>query len=118
MDIDELTRTWGFAVLGGALLLVALLVNRFARHKRYRLRQALLLYVLFSAAAAASYVMQYVRSPTVEVWGEHVRLFADLFSAFTVVNTISGLSLPVSEARRASVVRRCARMPPCGETRS
>ena len=38
--------------------------------------------------------------------------------AFTVVSTISGLSLPVSGASRASVVRRCARTPPCGETRS
>ena len=39
-------------------------------------------------------------------------------AAFTVVSTISGFSLPVSRASRASVVRRCARMPPCGETRS
>jgi len=86
MDVVELTRTWGFALLGAALLVVALLVNRFARHKRGRLRQALFLYALFVVAAGASYVMPYVPSPTVEAWGEHVRLFADLFSAFTVVN--------------------------------
>ena len=38
--------------------------------------------------------------------------------ALTVVSTISGLSLPVSRDSFASVVRRWARMPPCGETRS
>jgi hypothetical protein len=38
--------------------------------------------------------------------------------AFTVVNTTSGLSLPFRRDSRASVVRRCARMPPCGDTRS
>jgi hypothetical protein len=38
--------------------------------------------------------------------------------ALTVVSTISGLSLPVSRDSFASVVRRCARMPPCGDTRS
>jgi len=38
--------------------------------------------------------------------------------ALTVVSTISGLSLPTRRASRASVVSRCARMPPCGDTRS
>jgi CRP-like cAMP-binding protein/small-conductance mechanosensitive channel len=96
MDVVELTHTWGFAILGAALLIVALLVNRFAPHKRGRLRQALYLYTLFAAAAAASYVMQSVRSPTVEAWGEHVRLFADLFSAFTVVNVATLLVFDVA----------------------
>jgi small-conductance mechanosensitive channel/CRP-like cAMP-binding protein len=89
MDVAELTSTWGFALLGAGVLLVALLVNRFAPHKRPRLRQAVLLYVLFCAGAAASNVMHYLRSPTVESWGEHVRLFADLFSAFTIVNIVT-----------------------------
>ena len=38
--------------------------------------------------------------------------------ALTVVSTISGLSLPCRRDSRASVVSRCARMPPCGDTRS
>ena len=38
--------------------------------------------------------------------------------ALTVVSTISGFSLPLRRDSRASVVSRCARMPPCGETRS
>jgi len=38
--------------------------------------------------------------------------------ALTVVSTISGLSLPASRDSRANVVSRCARMPPCGDTRS
>src|SRR4029077_8137763 len=65
---------------------VALLVNRFAARKRGRLRIALLLYALFCVAAAASYVMRFLRSPTVEVWADHARLFSDLFAAFTIVN--------------------------------
>jgi small-conductance mechanosensitive channel/CRP-like cAMP-binding protein len=86
MDVDELTRTWGFAVLGAGVLLVALLVNRFAAHKRRRLRGALLFYALFCVAAGASYVMQFVRTPTADVWADHVRLFSDLLAAFTIVN--------------------------------
>ena len=42
----------------------------------------------------------------------------DLYAALTVVSTISGLSLPASRESLASVVSRCARMPPCGDTRS
>jgi hypothetical protein len=38
--------------------------------------------------------------------------------ALTVVSTISGFSLPSRRDKRASVVSRCARTPPCGETRS
>jgi small-conductance mechanosensitive channel/CRP-like cAMP-binding protein len=89
MEIVELSRTWGFAFLGAALVLVAFLVNRFAPQKRRRLRHALLLYVLFALAAASSHVMEHLRSPAIEVWTEHVRLFGDLFSAFTLVNIVA-----------------------------
>jgi small-conductance mechanosensitive channel/CRP-like cAMP-binding protein len=89
MDLVELFRTWGFAVLGACLVLVAFLVNRFAPSKRRRLRFAVLLYVLFAIAAGMSQIMQYARSPKIETWAEHVRLFEDLFSAFTLVNVLA-----------------------------
>jgi small-conductance mechanosensitive channel/CRP-like cAMP-binding protein len=89
MEVAELLRTWGFAFLGGGVLLVAFLVNRFAPHKRPRIRQALLLYVLFALAAASSYLLEHWRSPTMQTWAEHLRLFADLFSAFTLVNIVT-----------------------------
>jgi CRP-like cAMP-binding protein/small-conductance mechanosensitive channel len=86
MAAAELLRTWGFAFLGTGFVFVAFLVNRFAPDKRRRIRHALLLYVLFLIAAGASQVMEHLRSPTTLAWAEHVRLFEDLFSAFTLVN--------------------------------
>jgi small-conductance mechanosensitive channel/CRP-like cAMP-binding protein len=86
MEVLELLHTWGVAFLGAGVVLVAFLVNRFAPHKRRRLRYALLLYVLFAISVGTSHVMGHVRSPTIEAWNEHVRLFGDLFSAFTLVN--------------------------------
>ena len=86
MEVLELLYTWGVAFLGAGVVLVAFLVNRFAPHKRRRLRHALFLYALFAVSVGASHVMGHVRSPTVEAWAEHVRLFGDLFSAFTLVN--------------------------------
>ncbi|HXN33562.1 MAG TPA: mechanosensitive ion channel family protein [Polyangiaceae bacterium] len=85
----ELLNTWGFAFLGAGVVFVAFLVNRFAPHKRRRLRHTLLLYGLFAVTIGASRIMQHVRSPTIESWADHVRLFGDLFSAFTLVNLVA-----------------------------
>jgi small-conductance mechanosensitive channel/CRP-like cAMP-binding protein len=89
MEMVELLRTWGFALLGAGVVLVAFLVNRFAPHKRHRLRVAVFLYVLFAIAAGTSEVMAFARSARIETWAEHVRLFKDLFSAFTLVNIVA-----------------------------
>jgi small-conductance mechanosensitive channel/CRP-like cAMP-binding protein len=89
MEVVELLHTWGFAFLGAGVLFVAFLVNRFAPHKRRRIRHALLLYVLFALAAAASHLTEHLRSPTALTWAEHLRLFEDLFSAFTLVNILT-----------------------------
>jgi small-conductance mechanosensitive channel/CRP-like cAMP-binding protein len=85
-EFVELSRTWGFAFLGGALLSVAFLVNRFAPGKRRRLRHAVFLYALFASASASAFLVGHVRAPAVLAWRDHVLLASDLSAAFTLVN--------------------------------
>jgi small-conductance mechanosensitive channel/CRP-like cAMP-binding protein len=89
MEVVELLHTWGFAVLGGVLLLVALLVNRIAPHKRYRIRHGLVLYALFLATTGVAALLHRIGWPGLAGWSEHVRLLGDLFAAFTFVNVAS-----------------------------
>jgi small-conductance mechanosensitive channel/CRP-like cAMP-binding protein len=89
MEVLDLLHTWGFAFLGAAVVFVAFLVNRFAPHKRRRLRHTLLLYALFAIAIGASRAMDHMRSPVLEAWSDHVRLFGNLLSAFTFVNIVA-----------------------------
>jgi small-conductance mechanosensitive channel len=89
MQVLDLLRTWGFAVLGVVLVLVAFLVNRLAPHKRPRIRQALVLYVLFLASTGACALLGRLPYQGVASWAEHVQLFADLFGAITLVNVLA-----------------------------
>ena len=89
MQLVELLHTWGFAVLGGVLVLVAFVVNRVAPKKRYRIRHGLILYALFLVCTGAAALLAHTPWPGVAPWGEHVRLFGDLFAAFTFVNVVS-----------------------------
>jgi small-conductance mechanosensitive channel/CRP-like cAMP-binding protein len=95
MNAVELFRSWGFAFLGVGLVLVAFLVNRFAPGKRRRIRVALVLYALFLLATAAAGVLRHAPSSSFASWTEHVRLFADLFEAFTLVNLVALLVFDV-----------------------
>ncbi len=79
-------HTWGFAVLGAAVVLVAFLVNRLAPAKRRRIRYAVILYALFLASAAGAVLLAKLPAESIASWSEHVRLFADLFAAFTIVH--------------------------------
>jgi small-conductance mechanosensitive channel len=89
MQSLELIHTWGFAMLGGVLLLVAFVVNRVAPQKRYRIRHALILYTLFFVTTAAAAALAHLHWPAAAPWSEHLRLFSDLFAAFTLVNVLS-----------------------------
>ncbi|HEY8090877.1 MAG TPA: mechanosensitive ion channel family protein, partial [Polyangiaceae bacterium] len=89
MDWLEFLHTWGFATLGALLLVVAFLVNRLAPHKRYRIRHSLLLYVAFLLAMGAAAIIGRLSFQGAAAWAEHVRLFEDLFAAFTLVNVLS-----------------------------
>jgi small-conductance mechanosensitive channel/CRP-like cAMP-binding protein len=85
----ELLRTWGFALLGSVLVSVAFVVNRVAPHKRYRIRHGLVLYVLFCVCTATASLLAHAPWWGAAAWSEHVRLFGDLFAAFTLVNVLS-----------------------------
>jgi small-conductance mechanosensitive channel/CRP-like cAMP-binding protein len=89
MQLLDLLHRWGFAALGGVLLLVAFVVNRVAPQKRYRIRHGLILYTLFVLTAAAAAIVARVPWPAMAPWSEHLRLFGDLFAAFTLVNVLS-----------------------------
>jgi small-conductance mechanosensitive channel/CRP-like cAMP-binding protein len=86
MAFLELLRTWGLAVLGAAVVLVAFLVNRFAPARRRRIRSALILYLLSLLASGVAALLSRSASPSIVSWGEHAQLVADLLTSFTVVN--------------------------------
>jgi small-conductance mechanosensitive channel/CRP-like cAMP-binding protein len=81
--------TWGFAALGALLVLVAGLVNRFAPHRRRRLRIALVLYVLFLVGTAIAFGLRHVPSPATTGWSEHVRIVTELLGSFALVNLLA-----------------------------
>jgi small-conductance mechanosensitive channel/CRP-like cAMP-binding protein len=84
----EFMARWGFAVLGAGLLLVASLVNRFAPHRRRRLRASLVLYGLFLLGTAMAFGLRQVQSNVVG-WAEHVQVATDLLGGFTLVNLVA-----------------------------
>lgn len=70
----EFLSTWGFAVLGLALLFVALLVNRLAPRKRRRIRAALGLYLLFLLLNGVNRVLAHAPLPSLASWAEYSHL--------------------------------------------
>ncbi|HEX8789947.1 MAG TPA: cyclic nucleotide-binding domain-containing protein [Polyangiaceae bacterium] len=103
----EFLREWGFAMLGAALILVAVLVNVLAPERRRRIRYALFLYLLVLVATGVSAALGHVSAPTVASWGEHVRLVGDICAAFLVVNLVVllvfDLALPGVGVRPAAI---------------
>ena len=87
MELLELLHTWGFAVLGATLVFTAFLVNRFAPHRRHRIRTALLLYTLYVISLGLGVLLGHVAA--LSPWTDHVRLFSDLFAGFVLVNVVS-----------------------------
>jgi small-conductance mechanosensitive channel/CRP-like cAMP-binding protein len=108
MKLLGVLHTWGFAVLGAALVLVAFLVNRFAPAKRRRLRYALFLYVSFLALAGAASIVRHVPAESSASWAGHVQLFADLFAAFAVVHVTAialfDVALPVARVSPVAIM--------------
>jgi len=103
----DFLRTWGFALLGGALVLVALLVNLVAPQRRRRIRYALFLYLIFLSASGASALLVHMSAPTLASWGEHVRIIGDICAAFLVVNLfvllLFDVALPAVGVRPAAI---------------
>jgi small-conductance mechanosensitive channel len=88
-DFVAFLTTWGFAVLGALFMVVAALVNRFAAHRRRRLRVALALYVLFLGGTAIVFGLRHISAPVFTGWTEHVQLATELLGAFTLVNLLA-----------------------------
>ncbi len=88
-DLEPIIAKWGALVLGGALLTVAALVNRFAPHRRSRIRYALLLYVLYLVTWTLALAMRHTSLPTAHDWAEHLKLAVELLGAFTLVNLVA-----------------------------
>jgi small-conductance mechanosensitive channel/CRP-like cAMP-binding protein len=78
-------ESWGFAFLGVALLVVALLVNVLVPAKRGRIRRALLLYVLFVGLVGAEHTLRATSIGAVLAWADHAHLVGSLLAAFTCV---------------------------------
>jgi small-conductance mechanosensitive channel/CRP-like cAMP-binding protein len=71
-------------------VLVAALINRFARAKRGRIRRAVVLYVLFLGLAGTEQLLVHVPVAPIASWAEHAHLVGGLFAAFTSVE-LAGL---------------------------
>src|SRR5580658_6567503 len=103
----DLEGAWGFAVLGGSLILIAFLINHFAPHRRRRIRHALFLYLSFLLCGGVEHLIAWLaRShPPLAPWVEHVHLASALASALTSVSLgalfVFDFALPVL---RVSVV--------------
>ncbi len=84
--LDHLVSRWSFIWIGGGLVLVAYLVNRFAPEKKKRIRRIVILFVLFTLAAVASAAF---RVAGTEKWASGLRVAGDLLEAFTVINLVA-----------------------------
>jgi|HubBroStandDraft_1064217.scaffolds.fasta_scaffold04949_6 small-conductance mechanosensitive channel len=84
----ELEGAWGFAVLGGSLLLIAFLINQFAPHRRRRIRHVLFLYLSFLLCGGVEHLIAWLaRShPPLAPWAAHVHVASALAAAFTSVS--------------------------------
>ncbi len=80
---------WELLVLAAALLLLALLYNRFARERRHRLRRVLYVFGLYAVAAVAGPLTRWVG---LAHWPERLTIATDLLEAFTLIG-ILGLAL-------------------------
>jgi small-conductance mechanosensitive channel/CRP-like cAMP-binding protein len=81
----EVLSSWGFVVLGLALVLVTFAVNRLAPGKRYRVRRALMLYVFFLGLTAAEHALEAATRVSVRSWADHAHVVGGLLAAFTCV---------------------------------
>jgi small-conductance mechanosensitive channel/CRP-like cAMP-binding protein len=77
---------WMVPAVGAAIVLLAYLFNRFAPAKRRRLRRLSIVFALYVAALLAGFALTAVGAP---IWAERLRVTADLFEAFTLINLVA-----------------------------
>lgn len=73
---------WSSTAIALAVLVMALLVNRFAPHKRSRVRRAVSILLLFLLAVAGSAALERLG---VDEWARNLAALADLLAAFNVI---------------------------------
>jgi small-conductance mechanosensitive channel/CRP-like cAMP-binding protein len=102
---EHLAERWAFVALGGGIVLFAWLVNRFAPSKRRRIRRTLIPFLIYLVLWAISATFA---AGHAEDWAERVRVGAELFELYTVINltglAVFDLALPALRIDTASIV--------------
>lgn len=83
--LDQARERYGLWVLLAAVVLVALLVNRFARERRRKLRRIVILFMLAATGEVLSSIAHATGSTA---WHERMEFAANLFEAFVVINLV------------------------------
>jgi small-conductance mechanosensitive channel/CRP-like cAMP-binding protein len=96
---------WAFIGLGTAIVFFAWLVNRYAPAKRKRIRRVMIPFAVYLVLWAISATFAAGNAPD---WAARIRLAADLFEAFTIVNlaglAVFDLGLPAIRVESAGIV--------------
>jgi small-conductance mechanosensitive channel len=102
--LERLAAHTAFILIGGGLVAIAYLVNRFAPKKRTRIRRVVLFFCAYLFAALASAIL-HVTGP-VRLWGA-MHLGENLLEAFTIINLLAvavfDLTLPLLEVTLVSL---------------
>ncbi len=85
----HIVERWAFILLGAGIILFAWLVNRYAPAKRKRIRRVIIPFAVYLVLWAISATFAAGNAPE---WADRIRLAADLFEAFTIVN-LAGLAV-------------------------
>jgi small-conductance mechanosensitive channel len=102
---EHLAERWAFLLLGVAIVVVAWFVNRFAPGKRQAIRRVLIPFALYLVLWGISATFAAGKAPD---WAERIRLAADLFESFTVVNlaaiAVFDVALPAIKVDAAGII--------------
>ena len=97
------SNTGALAILG-SVVLVAILVNRFAPKKRRRIRRTVVLLLLFMIATGGGIALGALG---VTGWSNNLRVIAELLAVFTIINTVGlivfDLGLPAIKVEIATL---------------
>ena len=102
--LQRLASKWAVVLVGGAVVLIAYLLNRFAPQKRKRIRRTLILFGLYLVAYGLAVGC---RTAGASLWAERIQLASDLLEAFTIVNlfalAVFDLLLPKASVELVSI---------------
>jgi small-conductance mechanosensitive channel/CRP-like cAMP-binding protein len=103
--LEHLAERWAFLLLGLAIVALAAFLNRFAPAKRRAIRRALIPFAIYLVLWGISATFAAGKAPD---WAERIRLAADLFESFTVVNlaaiAVFDVALPAIKVDAAGII--------------